>query len=146
MLQRVRDLKVQYNNGTLSQDDKDAIAAEVFQIAKEVRDIGDEDEVQRQEPARTARRSLPGRRQRQRDDRHDGGRPGHPGRRHRGPGRRLHERRGGHVRHVVHPATDIATMRTRMDAVTTTLVDSVEERVEDPRRTSARSRTASSTA
>src|ERR1044072_3841649 len=33
MLQRVRDLKVQYNNGTLSTDDKDAIAAEVFQIA-----------------------------------------------------------------------------------------------------------------
>ena len=33
MLQRVRDLKVQYNNGTLSTDDKDAIAAEVSQIA-----------------------------------------------------------------------------------------------------------------
>ena len=29
MLQRVRDLKVQYQNGTLSSDDKDAIAAEV---------------------------------------------------------------------------------------------------------------------
>ena len=39
MLQRVRDLKVQFNNGTNSSDDKDAIAAEVFQIAAEVKDI-----------------------------------------------------------------------------------------------------------
>jgi flagellin len=39
MLQRVRDLKVQFENGTLSSDDQDAIAAEVFQIAKEVSDI-----------------------------------------------------------------------------------------------------------
>src|SRR5215213_1829510 len=39
MLQRVRDLKVQYGNGTLSSDDKDAIAAEVSQIAQEVGDI-----------------------------------------------------------------------------------------------------------
>src|SRR4051794_36665177 len=39
MLQRVRDLKVQYNNGTNSSDDKDAIAAEVSQIAQEVGDI-----------------------------------------------------------------------------------------------------------
>jgi flagellin len=36
MLQRVRDLKVQSENGTLSTDDQDAIAAEVYQIAKEV--------------------------------------------------------------------------------------------------------------
>ena len=39
MLQRVRDLKVQFNNGTNSTDDKDAIAAEVSQIAQEVGDI-----------------------------------------------------------------------------------------------------------
>ncbi len=39
MLQRVRDLKVQFNNGTLSTDDKDAIAAEVFQIGGELKDI-----------------------------------------------------------------------------------------------------------
>ena len=39
MLQRVRDLKVQYTNGTNSADDKDAIAAEVSQIAQEVGDI-----------------------------------------------------------------------------------------------------------
>src|SRR6478752_500177 len=39
MLQRVRDLKVQFANGTLSSDDQDAIASEVFQIAKEVGSI-----------------------------------------------------------------------------------------------------------
>jgi flagellin len=42
MLQRVRDLKVQYNNGTNSTDDKDAIAAEVSQIALEITDIVDD--------------------------------------------------------------------------------------------------------
>jgi flagellin len=39
MLQRVRDLKVQFNNGTLSTDDQDAIASEVSQIALEIKDI-----------------------------------------------------------------------------------------------------------
>jgi flagellin len=39
MLQRVRDLKVQFNNGTLSTDDQDAIAAEVYQIAQEISGI-----------------------------------------------------------------------------------------------------------
>ena len=42
MLQRVRDLKVQFKNGTLSSDDKDAIAAEVFQIAGEVKNIAED--------------------------------------------------------------------------------------------------------
>jgi flagellin len=42
MLQRVRDLKVQYTNGTLSDDDKVAIATEVAQIAGEVKDIVDD--------------------------------------------------------------------------------------------------------
>ncbi len=42
MLQRVRDLKVQYNNGTNSADDKLAIASEVAQIAQEVGDIIDD--------------------------------------------------------------------------------------------------------
>src|SRR5215470_2165158 len=32
MLQRVRDLKVQYSNGTLDDDDKSAISAEVQQL------------------------------------------------------------------------------------------------------------------
>src|ERR1044071_7339836 len=39
MLQRVRDLKVQFNNGTNSSDDQVAIAAEVSQIAQEVSNI-----------------------------------------------------------------------------------------------------------
>jgi flagellin len=39
MLQRVRDLKIQYDGGTLSIDDKKAIAAEVQQLGKEITDI-----------------------------------------------------------------------------------------------------------
>jgi flagellin len=39
MLQRVRDLKVQFNNGTLSSDDQDAIASEVSQIGQELGNI-----------------------------------------------------------------------------------------------------------
>jgi flagellin len=39
MLQRVRDLKVQFNNGTNSSDDQDAIAAEVAQVAQEIGNI-----------------------------------------------------------------------------------------------------------
>jgi flagellin len=41
MLQRVRDLKVQYDGGTLSDDDKVAIASEVAQIGQEIADIVD---------------------------------------------------------------------------------------------------------
>src|SRR6476620_2525162 len=39
MLQRVRDLKVQFANGTLDDDDKHAIAAEVGEISKEISSI-----------------------------------------------------------------------------------------------------------
>jgi flagellin len=39
MLERVRDLKVQYNNGTLDDNDKSAISAEVAEIGKEVSSI-----------------------------------------------------------------------------------------------------------
>ena len=39
MLQRMRDLKVQYNNGALSTDDKNAIVAEAKQLATEITDI-----------------------------------------------------------------------------------------------------------
>jgi flagellin len=39
ILERVRDLKVQYSSGVLSDDDKSAIAAEVQQLGKEVSDI-----------------------------------------------------------------------------------------------------------
>jgi flagellin len=40
MLQRVRDLAVQYNNGTLSSTDKSAIVSEVTQLSAEVSRIG----------------------------------------------------------------------------------------------------------
>src|SRR5262245_34375728 len=39
MLQRVRDLKVQYENGTLDADDKSAIVSEVKQLADELTQI-----------------------------------------------------------------------------------------------------------
>jgi flagellin len=39
MLQRVRDLKVQYSNGTLESSDKISISAEVQQLGKEIKDI-----------------------------------------------------------------------------------------------------------
>src|ERR1041384_4670324 len=39
MLQRVRDLKVQFANGTLSSDDQDAIASEVLALGKEISSI-----------------------------------------------------------------------------------------------------------
>jgi flagellin len=39
MLQRVRDLKVQFNNGTNDTNDKNAIASEVFEISKEIKNI-----------------------------------------------------------------------------------------------------------
>jgi flagellin len=40
MLQRVRDLAVEYNNGTLSAQDKAAITSEVAQLCAEINDIG----------------------------------------------------------------------------------------------------------
>jgi flagellin len=39
MLQRIRDLRVQYDGGTLSGGDKQAISAEVQQLGKEISDI-----------------------------------------------------------------------------------------------------------
>jgi flagellin len=44
MLERVRDLKVQFNNGTLDTKDQDSIAGEVLEIAKEVKSILDDTE------------------------------------------------------------------------------------------------------
>ena len=73
MLQRVRDLKVQFNNGTNSSDDKDAIAAEVVQISQGDRRHRLRHEVQRHGRLRRGHVHLPGRRQRRRDDRHVGG-------------------------------------------------------------------------
>ena len=51
MLQRVRDLKVQFNNGTLSTDDKDAIAPRSTRSRTRSTTIHDQDEVQRHGPA-----------------------------------------------------------------------------------------------
>jgi flagellin len=42
MLQRVRDLAVEYNNGTLSSSDQAAITAEVAQLCAEIANIGNE--------------------------------------------------------------------------------------------------------
>jgi len=42
MLQRVRDLRVQFANGTLSTDDRDAIVAEVRALGTEIKDIADQ--------------------------------------------------------------------------------------------------------
>lgn len=42
MLQRVRDLAVQYNNGTLSAADKAAITAEVAQLCAQINNIGND--------------------------------------------------------------------------------------------------------
>src|SRR5690242_9814010 len=39
MLQRVRDLKVQFNNGTLDDNDRTAVGAEVGQISQEIASI-----------------------------------------------------------------------------------------------------------
>jgi flagellin len=44
MLERVRDLKVQINNGTLEDKDKESIGAEVAEISKEVSNILDDTE------------------------------------------------------------------------------------------------------
>jgi flagellin len=44
MLQRVRDLKVQYENGTLDADDKSAIVSEVKQLAEEISQIAEKTE------------------------------------------------------------------------------------------------------
>ena len=68
MLQRVRDLKVQYNNGTLDANDKTAIAAEVAEIAKEIGNIIDETKFNGKTAVRREHVHVPGRRQRRRDD------------------------------------------------------------------------------
>ena len=44
MLARVRDLKIQINNGTLDDEDKNSIGAEVVEIAKEIKNILDQTE------------------------------------------------------------------------------------------------------
>ncbi len=72
MLERVRELKVQYSSGVLSDEDKKAIASEVQQLGKEVKRHREQDRVQRPEAARGSVVHLHGRRQlgRHRQDRH----------------------------------------------------------------------------
>ena len=71
ILARVRDLAVEFNNGTLSTSDQAAITAEVAQLCAEISSIGTETPVQRHRPAdRQRHHHLPGGRQRRRDDRH----------------------------------------------------------------------------
>ena len=65
MLQRVRDLKVQYNNGTLSTDDKEAIARRGLQLAAtRSRSIRDKTQFNGKALFRPLGRHVPGRRQR----------------------------------------------------------------------------------
>ncbi len=129
MLQRVRDLKVQFSNGTLSSDDKDAIAKEMGQLATEITSISIADQVQRHGAARRHQRDVPGRRGDGRDDPDDGLQPvGH---------RRRFGRRGPQRRARRPPASARSpwTSSTRPSRA-----------CRPPVRASARSRTASSTA
>ena len=64
MLQRVRDLKVQFNNGTLSSDDQDAIASEVARSRTEIKQHRRADQVQQHRAARREHVHVPGRRER----------------------------------------------------------------------------------
>ena len=67
MLQRVRDLAVQFNNGTLSTPDKAAITLEVSQLCAEIDRIGTRPSSTASRCSPAASDHLPGRRQRQRD-------------------------------------------------------------------------------
>ena len=69
MLQRVRDLKVQYAQRHAGSEDKDAIAAEVSQLGTEIGKIAADTTFNGTAAAqRLGHAELPGRRQRQRDD------------------------------------------------------------------------------
>ena len=130
MLQRIRDLRVQFGNDTLSTDDRAAIRSEASALVDGDHRDPRQDPVQRARPARRLARDpeLPGRRQRRR------GRVGHH-RQHLG--RRRHDR-GRHRRHVrrrrrLHRRSRSRTSTTR------------SRRSRRAARSSARSRTASST-
>ena len=70
ILQRVRELSIQFANGTLSTYDQDEITAEVAQLTAEIVRIRDRLEVQRHRAVSGAHDGHdPGRRQRRRDDR-----------------------------------------------------------------------------
>ena len=139
MLQRVRDLKVQFKNGTLSSDDQDAIAAEVFQIAGEVKNISDQTKFNGNSllggrPSRSRSAPTTG------DDHHDGRRPQ---RQHRHGRHRRHRRAVGSVRRRGGQGRARLGRRARR-AVDDRQRD--QERLDGLAPTSARCRTASSTA
>ena len=70
MLQRVRELAVQYKNGTLSPANQPAIQTEVYQLASEIERIGTSAEFNGIKLLTIERHDLlPGRRQRRRDHR-----------------------------------------------------------------------------
>ena len=71
MLQRIRDLKVQYSNGTLEPTDKQAISAEVQQLGKEISDITTKTEFNGIKLLTTGTRDVPGRRRVRRHDHAD---------------------------------------------------------------------------
>ena len=136
MLQRVRDLKVQFNNGTLDDNDKTSISSEVARDRQGSQQHRRQHRVQRQVGLQE-RLLVPGRRQRQRDHlvRGDG-----PQRRHlhRRPVELLVDLRHGHRfggarRHRRRP------QRPRQDR------RADRERLQGPRSATARCRTASST-
>ena len=69
MLQRVRELAVQYKNGTLSSDDQAAIQTEVNQLASEIERIGTSAKFNGISLLSAHRHGdVPGRRERQRRD------------------------------------------------------------------------------
>ncbi len=96
MLQRVRDLKVQFNNGTLSTDDQTAIAAEVLQIGQEIKDITEDTKFNGTAVFGVGHVQLPGRRERRGDHRDLGCEPQHRDRHRR---YRWPRRAGGPVLH-----------------------------------------------
>ena len=70
MLQRIRELAVQYKNGSIDDTARTSIQNEVNQLASEIDRIGSPGAVQRHPPARRLGHGvLPGRRQRRRADR-----------------------------------------------------------------------------
>ena len=118
MLQRVRDLKVQFDNGALAEADRAAISSEVLEITKEVAAIVTDTKFNGTSRLRQGLH-VPGRRQHRRDGLDHFDRPQHRGRRrrrHRRPGR-AHgavDRRGGRdVRARSRPARSRSRRSTR---------------------------------
>ena len=120
MLQRIRELAVQYKNGSLDANDRTAIQTEVNQLASEIERIGAERSSTASTCSRDAR-LLPGRRQRLRAD------------------LRLHDRPRASIGTSIPAESAARPISPRSTRRSTAVSDG-------PRRRSARSRTASSTA